>query len=144
MLYLKSVTISNRLGAACLIAGIAWWLVGSILYPAPEHDARLIVWGIPAALVIASLVLPSTSFYDLLPQAVQSAGTAIGDASYSLYLSHMFVIRVATLLLPASVLGLSYLVVYPVVCTLACLAFARLSYLYFELPTNAVGRKFVA
>ena len=54
----------------------------------PNDLARLLSWGIPAALVVAAAVLGPQA----RPSGLLRAGIALGDASYALYLVHPFVV----------------------------------------------------
>lgn len=89
------------LATAMFLAGVAAlvWLHGSAL-------PRFLAAGVPAALMVAGPVL----FIARTDGAANRAGIALGDASYALYLSHRFVLRLATLavlpLVPGNALGL--------------------------------------
>lgn len=54
----------------------------------PNDVARLLSWGVPAALVVTAAVLGPQG----RPSGLQRAGIALGDASYALYLVHPFAI----------------------------------------------------
>ena len=88
---------------------------------------RFVAAGLPAAMIVAA----GTLFCPIknLP------GQALGDASYALYLSHRFTLRLLTLillpLLPNTAAGVvTYVAVTSVVCTLVALAVFR----YVETP----------
>ncbi|HEX4278497.1 MAG TPA: hypothetical protein VHZ74_24245, partial [Bryobacteraceae bacterium] len=58
----------------------------------------------------------------------------LGDASYSLYLSHMFVVRAVTTLIQRRTIELHYSPAYYVVVIVAAVVVAILSYRLIELP----------
>ncbi len=78
---------SRRLRSSCL--ALAWPLVSARLWGVEDVLPRFMAAGIPAALIVFAAAcgprLPATWFVAPL--------VLIGDASYSLYLSHPFVIR---------------------------------------------------
>ncbi len=92
----------NRSTTIILLAtGVLLWLVIS-LDPralnmlALDHRYRGFFWGVPAALIVASLILGR------LAPPTRVGGrclVTLGGASYSLYLVHLFVMRLLTLVL---------------------------------------------
>ena len=54
----------------------------------PNSIDRVIGWGMPAALILAAAVLGSTK----LPRRTEKVASLLGDSSYSLYLTHPFVL----------------------------------------------------
>jgi peptidoglycan/LPS O-acetylase OafA/YrhL len=54
----------------------------------PNDFRRLIGWGVPAVFVLGSLILTSWR----MPPMVERPATLLGNASYSLYLTHPFVL----------------------------------------------------
>lgn len=130
--------------AAAPVAAIALplvvWLVGSGT-AAPLEDVmdhrwlRAIAWGVPALLVFyVGLAIRD------VPGAAGRALAKLGDASYSLYLSHVFVAAVigkawaALGQEPSPAFGV--LVVVPV-----CIAAALVSYRFIERPLGALARR---
>lgn len=86
---------------ALLAAGVAAWLASGLLAPAEAHAWRVLVWGGPAALVLYAVVAlePHANLRRVRPLLL------IGDASYSIYLTHVLVLpplvaRLRTLYLP--------------------------------------------
>jgi len=128
-----------RANPACQIllvcAGVIAWLL--IAPPTVGHvDLRGLTWGLPAAAIFAGVAMGrhNTAY----PKAI----TVIGDASFSLYLTHLFVMRASTLLmhhLPVSQAWQTwfFVIVFPP----AAVAFSMLSYRKFELPTMRWGRQ---
>lgn len=90
----------RRGGVFVLVLGLGALIVLNI--QAPELP-RFISSGLPAALIVAAPVLFRTQAY------APPVGLLLGDASYALYLSHRFVLRLGTLflvpLLPSSFAG---------------------------------------
>lgn len=70
---------------ALLTAGVAAWLATGFLPPAGAHAWRALVWGAPAALVLYAVVALErhVDFRRAWPLLL------IGDASYSIYLTHV-------------------------------------------------------
>jgi peptidoglycan/LPS O-acetylase OafA/YrhL len=82
----KGLRINFHASVYLGLAGLAW-LFFFPLYP----DARPILWGMAALLIVNA-----AAKWESVPKALLQ----IGDSSYSLYLSHMFVIPVAFHILP--------------------------------------------
>jgi len=126
--------------AALLVAGgaIAWMSLG----PSTEGFAyRGFIWGVPAALIVGGLVLSSRD--RTREKGPVFAGLiVVGDASYSLYLTHLFVMRIFVVIFSHTRLtGIAYTCLYLIVFTLGAICVAVLSYRYFELPTNRIGHR---
>ena len=86
---------------ALMAAGGAAWLASSLLPASEAHAWRALVWGAPAALVLYAVVAlePHVNFRRVWPALL------IGDASYSIYLTHVLVLppvitRLRTLAMP--------------------------------------------
>ncbi|MCG5075724.1 acyltransferase family protein [Paraburkholderia tagetis] len=118
-----------------VLAGIAGWM-----YFGPPSDGvfamRGFGWGLPAGAIFAGTVMGrrDVEYPKLL--------LLVGDASYSLYLTHLFVMRLCSLLvfhLPISpeLRVIVFLIVFPC----AAIGFAILSYRKFEMPTLRYGRQ---
>ena len=75
----KKFRISSLIGSLMLLVGIAWLL-------ADTGWSRAFAWGIPAVLIVGGLL----SFEEMISSRKNFLGLAIGDSSYSLYLSHPF------------------------------------------------------
>jgi peptidoglycan/LPS O-acetylase OafA/YrhL len=87
---------------------------------------RFLAAGLPATLMVAGPVL----FLANAAGPLARAGSSLGDASYALYLSHRFVLRLATLallpIIPTTPLGLcSFVAVVTLTATLLSLAVFR-------------------
>ena len=87
-LFLGGRRLSGRVALALLVAGVAMAMAAfqTSLY---EHVWRLVTGGIPAALIVAAAVM-GPSLRETLPTRALALG---GDASYALYLTHPFTIK---------------------------------------------------
>jgi len=125
-----------RAAAALLVFGLAG--LAAALFAGPDPTpARALVWGGPCALIVLGCV------------ALEAAGrmpdlpllSAIGDASYSLYLTHgdlaLALGRLRGLLPPGSLASFAF----AAATTAICVAFATLAYRYVEAPTLAALRR---
>jgi exopolysaccharide production protein ExoZ len=99
--------------------------------------ARVLWWGVPAmAIVCWTLTLPVGE--DRWPRRV---ARAIGDASYSIYLTHLFVVRLAEEVIertgtPVVLAAASVLIISPIV--------GLISYRLLEQPLLRIGQGWVA
>ena len=95
----------------------------------PPWDVRLLGWGVPAVLVVAGCLLPDR------PLRWRGLGvlTALGDRSYSLYLSHFFALALFVRLHRAAPLpdGLALLAMVAL-----CLVVAELCWRSIERPAQ--------
>ena len=88
----------RRWGFACLVGGAVLFCGLSYLIPGAE---RVVYWGIPAALLLYGVVATEGNWR--YPRILR----VIGDASYSLYLTHGMLIYLYGGLLKRDVLGLT-------------------------------------
>lgn len=87
---LPRLQLGTRAGAALLVGGAV--LLGlSFGHPA-AYAQRVLFYGLPAAMIVAGAVI--------LPQRAGAFAVLLGDASYSLYLIHLFVLAFAFAALP--------------------------------------------
>lgn len=129
----RGITVAAPLAIGAAIAGVA--------LAAANHDgsgfARLLSWGAGSALVVAGATLGS---YRNLPSWLTPL-VVLGDASYALYLTHPFAMRVITALW--SKLGLVPTIgvgAYIVVAMAAAVMLALLTYRLIEVPILAALR----
>jgi peptidoglycan/LPS O-acetylase OafA/YrhL len=124
---------------------IAWTALGAMLiacmpfatFIAPYED-RIIKWGILAALGFYCVV------HGLLGLKLPRALVLVGDASYSLYLFHPYVIQIFTKVFGAFTGNGVYAYCMAAVVIALCCGLAVLSYTYLEKPISEVlRRKFV-
>ena len=88
---------------AALIGAAAWAVTGAYLAPVisgsdyltliPDHRPRVLVWGVPAALVVYAAVAAEARSNRRPPRWLLTAG----DASYSIYLLHFQVMVIAVI-----------------------------------------------
>jgi peptidoglycan/LPS O-acetylase OafA/YrhL len=84
---------SPRAAGRCLAAGIVLWPAGYLVHISlgyglePSGGLRVLVFGVPAALVVHGLAALESRGGRTLP----AWSVRLGDASYSLYLSHVLV-----------------------------------------------------
>ena len=112
-----------RIAPAVLFALGVVLLLSSIAFP--DHLPRAIAWGLPAALIVYGAAC--------LPPLVPSFAVTLGDASYSIYLVHVFTVKAAAEFLDgplASIVG-----------TLASIAAGYLSYVAIERPIIDFARR---
>lgn len=125
--------------------GIILWLgigLGPDMSLLPDFKFALsalrgFLWGIPAALIVASLTL-GTSRMSMRQHPGLRSLVKLGDASYSLYLVHLFVMRLLTLMFhPAIVvLGILYPVAYVGTFVAATIGASFMSYHLLERPAE--------
>jgi len=134
--------VSAPIGFALIAVGVVIWQVSFALWDVaePEANIRGMAWGLAAALMV--LGVSQSSF---ISRALETGGPKgliqrVGDASYSLYLSHMFVVRVMTIALAGMFTGywwIGYIVLSIIACTLVSLV----SYRLLEQPVVALGSR---
>jgi exopolysaccharide production protein ExoZ len=130
----KGLRINASLSALLGTIGI----IGLIFLPTPSGLMRPIVWGIPAFLITLSLVMLEEPFGRFLPRWI----LLIGDASYSLYLSHAltFTLCYQVLLrlhvLPKGIARVQDEVVTALICLIISVPVSCLLYSFVENPLN--------
>lgn len=106
----------------------------------PEEWLRLAIFGIPYALVVYGAVALEAG----RGKVFFSAFKPIGDASYSIYLSHVFVITALGRLWGwAAIPGIADNLVVIVLAAASAIIWGLISYRFFELPLLAWSRRFV-
>ena len=108
------------------------------IFPVGIHLERLVNFGIPAVLLVLGMVSLDMK-YDI---AYPDLFIKVGDASYTLYLSHILVISASGKLYQA--LGLNEILsnfIFIMGMLILCILSALLAYRYLELPLLAYVRK---
>ncbi|MCF7826018.1 MAG: acyltransferase [Candidatus Marinimicrobia bacterium] len=108
------------------------------LIPVGNHFERLVNFGIPSVLLVFGMVSLDVK-YDI---AYPGFFIKLGDASYTLYLSHVLVISAFGKVWQASGLN-SFLpnFIFVIAMLFACILFALLAYDYIERPLLSAVRK---
>nr|WP_246826537.1 acyltransferase [Rhizobium binae] len=83
---------SRNLATALIVAGLLGLVVSSLLGK-PNGFLRVLVWGVPSVLIVSGALIAERG--GLVPKIKWLK--VLGDASYSLYLTHMITIGVAKL-----------------------------------------------
>ncbi len=111
-------------------AALASYLVPSATTAGLDHDVRFVLWGIPAALIVAAF-LPLTQVRTRIGQLF----CRLGDASYALYLTHGFVLIVYARVIKsgADLSGLP-VVLWVALISLACVALGFAAHHLVERP----------
>ena len=138
--YRRGWVVARAAIPAAIALPILIWLIGSgtaapLAAGLDQISLRCIVWGIPSLLAVyVVLALPEMS------NPVARALSTLGDASYSLYLCHTFVVavvvRIWRMLGHESSLAFGLLVILP-----CCIAVSLLSYRLIERPLIALTRR---
>lgn len=139
--YLNRWRISLSVATVLIAAGIAWVLYVAEYWNQGNLDDRLIATGIPSILIVAGFVMRRRPDRKKEHSHFSRGFIELGNASYSLYLVHMFVIRALTQLVPADALGVFYPVVYMTGVFALCIVAAIISYRLIELPSNDFLRR---
>ncbi|WP_246732717.1 MULTISPECIES: acyltransferase family protein [Rhizobium] len=118
---------SPTLAAALIVVGLAGLVASSVL-DKPTGFIRLLTWGVPSAFIVSGALIAERAA--LVPKIKRLK--ILGDASYSLYLTHMITIGIAKLAIyligaerwaaPLSV-RISLLIATTIFCVLVGLAF---------------------
>lgn len=142
--------LSRPLAYAMLLGGLVLWLTIGLepaysippLHGLPTLRYRGFLWGVGAALVVASLALRDAGEHGTRNPALRAL-VMVGDVSYSLYLVHLFVMRVVTLAFHpfGRLLGGAYPFVYICVFGVASVAAAFASYRFIERPAERIWAK---
>jgi exopolysaccharide production protein ExoZ len=133
--------LSNTTGIAVGLVGMIIIVTAPLYVPhastnALPEFARVIVWGLPAALILAAFASLGTP----RGAALWCAGL-IGDASYSIYLSHGFVMAAYAKMLKSTVVGShSQLAVIPIVIGI-CVAVGLIAHFVAERPLVKLMRR---
>ena len=91
-LVLRGWSLPTAIAAGFVIAGFALILV----VPAGSENFRTLTWGLPALMIVAGAVALESGAATMLPRWLLE----LGDASYSIYLTHGFVVPVTGFLIP--------------------------------------------
>ena len=140
--------LSRPICRTLLAAGVAWWLFAWGGAPATvdelhRYDSQFayLQRGVPSVLILAGLTLtPNAERSPLRETPFGRALLAVGDRSYSLSMSHMFMLRALTIVLPAGLLGSSYVPAYLGAAMLLIVPTTLLTYQVLERPIDRLTR----
>lgn len=124
--YKRDLRIPTGLLILMLAAGVCA-LVATGLTPTTQLP-RAVKWGIPSALIVASLVFLERDRLVRFPALLPT----LGNSSYSLYLSHIFTVNVVGKLW-VSLLG-SFYGLFVFTATIISIIAGHVSYLVIEKP----------
>lgn len=142
--FIRGYSMPPAFGWIAIIAGLAILVWSGTLPDPAEYSTRFWAWGIPAALIVAGIVLSRRSIFDGLPKGLANLLERAGDGSYSLYLVHMFVIRITTLVMSKLDLGpMPYTLVCYVVVLIGSFILADILYRTVEIPISKLSRRFL-
>jgi exopolysaccharide production protein ExoZ len=141
----------RRVFSMLCITAVIWWLIalppldlaGPGASAFSSQDAVL-HRGIPAAILIAALTLGERGSTGSTSQGVvliKRAVLAIGAASYSLSMSHLFMLRALTLIFPSSFQGSAYYFAYIGAAMLLAVPTTFFTWTFFEKPSVALSRR---
>jgi exopolysaccharide production protein ExoZ len=120
------------LGVVALLAGIAAYALQQVGV-APTTGARVIDWGAPAIFIVAGALAIEGA--GRMPQSL--FGLLVGNASYSLYLTHTFVLGAFLWVFPEAPLPLRV-----AACVVGAVTAAIATYLCFEKPVTEFLKRF--
>jgi len=130
---------------ACIFAIFIWLGVQVIGIDPIDSGIRWIVWGGPAALIVGAVVLyQSDGKLDSEPTGLVRFFSRLGDSSYSLYLCHMFVIRLVSRTVAHYLGGMAYVVILYALGLSAAAFVAYNLYKFLELPLDKYGNQLLS
>lgn len=137
VLFCKRSELPGWLCACLVIAALILWPLGE--YFIPQDDMRIIARGIPAALFTIGIVFSRRM--NGVDGPVGKVTELLGDSSYSLYLSHPFVLVPLAAIYKKLGLGSLGLGLYMVPALILCLAASLVSYLVVEKTLIKFSRR---
>lgn len=144
ILYLRGWRHGSAVAAILTSLALIWLLVTASYWNRGGPDVRLFVTGVPAILIVAGIIMTRTFDADWRNHFISRIFLLLGDASYSLYLVHMFVIRALTKLLPVDALGGLYPYLFLFLTISISAAIAIMSYRMIEQPSNQMMRRWLS
>jgi exopolysaccharide production protein ExoZ len=120
-----------NVAVALIVIGAVVLVAGTVFSDLPR--LRVLYWGIPSLLVVLGMVR-AERFFDF---GAFRIGQAIGDSSYSLYLSHLFVLSALALIFKLDVARAWGGVPLVPFLMLACLTAGWLCWRYVERPMTS-------
>jgi peptidoglycan/LPS O-acetylase OafA/YrhL len=132
-------TVAGLMFVATMFAGAALRSSGSLLAPAV---VALGLSTVVQPIVVLGVITTFATFFALRERRMPRALTALGDISYSLYLTHVIVMQMFARFLPA-VAERPFLVrgVAAAVCAACAVVTARCAYTWIERPMQRLGHR---
>src|SRR5690606_25953563 len=130
-LFFRNATLGLLSAAAGLAVLLSWGL------DTDTPQWRVLFWGVPAAAIVAGLLAVERA--GMFPQNALWPLEKLGDASYSLYLTHGIVLGIL-----GKVLGDHNGLSGVIVALAASIAVAMLCYQFFERPAGQILRSIIA
>ncbi len=135
-LFIKRTTVPTVAAYLSILFGVIIWL---IVKPAQSFDLRGFEWGPAAALIVFGAI-------SSLPEEVDRANILssifllIGNASFSLYLTHLFAMRFCSITLNQFRINSQlYAIFYMPIFLVAAICLSLACYRYIETPINRFG-----
>lgn len=127
VIYKKGEPISKRSALLVTLSSAAIFIF--MIFTAKNGLSRVVAWGVPAALLVFGLVFLEKHGALTPPSFL----VKLGNASYSLYLSHLFAVHL-TLTIWLKLIGNHYLGIFTLLAFVCSLIVAHFSYLIVEKP----------
>ncbi len=140
LMCVAGIRLSSLARAGLAATGLAALVLVAAFPKGAWELPRLLIYGLPAALIVAAAALTSSGSGRV--SLLARWGVAAGDASFALYLLHPFVIRTTRVVFWQT--GLSVHLgplAFVVVALVASLGVAFISYRYFEKPLTRYTRR---
>lgn len=146
--FVKEITFPKLACQAMLATGVVWWLFAwggtpDTVNELHHYDSQFayLQRGVPSILILAGLTLtPRSERSPLRETRLGRTLLAIGDRSYSLSMSHMFMLRALTIILPASVAGSLFAPLYVGAAMVLIIPATLLTYHILEKPIDRLTR----
>jgi exopolysaccharide production protein ExoZ len=136
LLFRRGLTLAPWICWVAVAGGVGGLVVASSfgLVPNDLSPIRPLIFGIPAALIVVGAVFfERTVARSSIPRLLGN----IGDSSYSLYLSHQYVLAaIVAVIVPRVPKGSILFWAVAALAVVLCLLFGSLFYRYFEHPTT--------
>ncbi len=143
-LFMRGVSVPTTLAFGMVISGLLGLQLSGQLPDPTAYEIRFWAWGGPSALIVAGVVLSQKSLFAYLPTRLSHLAERVGDGSYSLYLVHMFTIRITTIIVGKFHFPtIPHLIACYVIAITLSLFLSDWMYRHLELSLNRFGRRFL-
>lgn len=136
--FVRGWRLPTPAAAVIVLFGCVWWYIGTS-YPNPmDSYMRVEMWGIPALLIVSGFMLTRIPIGDLIPAWLSRLAIRVGDCSYSIYLCHMFIVRILMIGINRTSPALrNETVLCVLILVVTSIMFAYLAYRFIEVPLTA-------